>query len=317
MRREEAIHKVIERPTIPISWLVQKLDVRRRGRRALSRPLTFQIETTNLCNLDCDKCLRQRQDRAVGYMEPSDMEEILSNIPAPLFITLQGWGEPLMNPYLYDIIDLLYDRNVLSNFATNCIKLSSDKEIEKLIESDVDAVGFSYDNTFYCAGRSKRKKILGNIKIVMNSDITSSFGMTLTPRTVRDMEEILTELDEIGVEEVSFGSRFSPEMSFREYLGHAKDELENRRRELSEKYNMEIEMELSEKTCTQPWVSPSISWDGYVFPCCFTMDMEFSMGNVLDENLMSIWNSEKFMDFREMVRDHPKGRCRHCQNRWK
>lgn len=68
-----------------------------------------------------------------------------------------------------------------------------------------------------------------------------------------------------------------------------------------------------------------IAWDGEVSPCialmhsyrCFVLDREktikrYSLGNVVTEDLVSIWNKAEFKSFRKRVLDFDFSPCVHC-----
>jgi radical SAM protein with 4Fe4S-binding SPASM domain len=76
-----------------------------------------------------------------------------------------------------------------------------------------------------------------------------------------------------------------------------------------------------QKPCTDIYLQLGIYWNGDVVPCCYDVDAHEVMGNVLENDLKTIWRSPKYRDFRRRVdRAHTRPSnepclCRHCL-RW-
>lgn len=62
--------------------------------------------------------------------------------------------------------------------------------------------------------------------------------------------------------------------------------------------------------CVAPWLSLNINQNGSVQPCC---NANLSFGNILRDNIETIWNNESIKKFREgMVERVPQEACRFC-----
>jgi len=62
--------------------------------------------------------------------------------------------------------------------------------------------------------------------------------------------------------------------------------------------------------CVAPWLSLNINQNGNVQPCC---NANLSFGNILKDNIETIWNNEPIKKFREgMVEKIPQDACRFC-----
>lgn len=51
--------------------------------------------------------------------------------------------------------------------------------------------------------------------------------------------------------------------------------------------------------CLFPWLRVQISPDGYLFPC-----LSYKIGNIKDQKLKDIWNNEKFIKFRKIIKEN-------------
>ena len=66
--------------------------------------------------------------------------------------------------------------------------------------------------------------------------------------------------------------------------------------------------------CLVPWFSTYITAKGKVLPCCFLTDEDHVLGNIHEADFQTIWNGEKYQEFRRQLRE---GRgeltgCRTC-----
>jgi radical SAM protein with 4Fe4S-binding SPASM domain len=69
-------------------------------------------------------------------------------------------------------------------------------------------------------------------------------------------------------------------------------------------------------TCFEPWQSMVVNWDGTVSLCCIDF-YKYSMGNVHKDNIINIWNNDKYKKVRKFLRkeinvgdiDFP---CKYC-----
>ena len=62
------------------------------------------------------------------------------------------------------------------------------------------------------------------------------------------------------------------------------------------------------------WHSAVITWDGIVVPCCFDKDAQYRMGDVSKTDFYTVWNSEKYNNFRKSLINSRKNleMCKNC-----
>ena len=66
--------------------------------------------------------------------------------------------------------------------------------------------------------------------------------------------------------------------------------------------------------CWKMWHSAVITWDGIVVPCCFDKDAEYRMGDVSKTDFKSVWQSPKYLKFRQSLISSRKNieMCKNC-----
>lgn len=117
-------------------WLEEQL-----GRRPFE---AFQIEVTSRCILQCVMCPRT----AIGKGWPSldlsweAFERIAAAFALTKFVHLQGWGEPLLHPRLFDMISRAKNAGCRVGFTTNGVLLELEIS-RRLLDCDLDLLALS------------------------------------------------------------------------------------------------------------------------------------------------------------------------------
>lgn len=69
----------------------------------------------------------------------------------------------------------------------------------------------------------------------------------------------------------------------------------------------------SNTLCALPWTHLSIDPDGRVLPCCLTSSTGYTIGNVNQDTIESVWNSDKMKQLRsEMIAGEKPSACDFC-----
>ena len=96
-------------------------------------PPHLQLEVTSACNLRCVMCLvryRPPVNKLAGAMRPDLFHRLLAEVPALSRMTLQGLGEPLLSPYLMEMVRAAVARGITVGFNTNATLLTRDRAEE-------------------------------------------------------------------------------------------------------------------------------------------------------------------------------------------
>jgi radical SAM protein with 4Fe4S-binding SPASM domain len=93
-------------------------------------PRELQIEVTGSCNLRCKMCLvsyRPALGRREGSLSLQTFGMLLDANPQLERVTVQGLGEPLLAPGLFEMVDLAAGRGIQVGFNTNGMLLTADR----------------------------------------------------------------------------------------------------------------------------------------------------------------------------------------------
>jgi len=110
-------------------------------------PDALQVEVTSACNLRCTMCLvsyRAPVNKLAGAMTPDLFHPLVDALPELRTLTLQGLGEPLLSPYLLDLVRYAKDRGIRAGFNSNATLLFRARAAE-LVATGLDWLHVSLD----------------------------------------------------------------------------------------------------------------------------------------------------------------------------
>lgn len=110
-------------------------------------PTELQVEVTSACNLRCAMCLvsyRAPVNKITGAMPPELFGPLVESLPRLRRLTLQGLGEPLLSPYLLDLVGHAKARGIVVGFNSNATLLSR-RMADRLVGTGLDWLHVSLD----------------------------------------------------------------------------------------------------------------------------------------------------------------------------
>jgi radical SAM protein with 4Fe4S-binding SPASM domain len=110
-------------------------------------PAHLQLEVTSACNLRCTMCLvryRPPVNKLAGAMPLELFHRIVADVPTLRRLTLQGLGEPLLSPYLMDMVRHAAHRGIAVGFNSNATLLTN-RRAEELIRAGLSWLHVSLD----------------------------------------------------------------------------------------------------------------------------------------------------------------------------
>lgn len=213
-------------------------------------------------------------------------------------IRLIRWGEPLLHPAIYDIIDRAKELDIAVHLNTNGLNLSP-SIAKALIRTRVDSIKISmqgYDRQSYAVVRGLDhftqlcEDIRGLVLARGKSKVPRIVvGTTLPVDALVAHEDLVRATLEKIVDKV--------------YIGETLD--------LTEKCT-------APDVCPEVWDKLSVDWDGKVSACCGDYDNFMVVGDISTDavNLKTIWvHSKKLKEYRKKLAEQDyKGMtlCQRC-----
>jgi radical SAM protein with 4Fe4S-binding SPASM domain len=274
-------------------------------------PHSLQIEPTNDCNLSCVCCSRRRSTRARGYMDLELFCRIVdeaSSIGVKL-IRLYALGEPMLHPQIADMVAHIKRRGLYLRLVTNGTRFDA-AQSEAILRSGVDSgdriifsvLGFSKEVHEKIQQGADHDQAVDNIRNFValrqkhrrNGPIIETFFLNMPENDGeqrRFYEYWRPVVDHVRVEDTM-------SKQFAEFNQAGGDSRPIRR-----------------KTCVYLWDRLLVFWNGDVGTCVADPDGISHVGNLREQSIRDLWNSERLMSLREMHRQRRFAElplCRHC-----
>ena len=132
----------------------------------------YTVDILSSCNLKCASCPHSIEDSDVpkGSMTLGTFKEVFDKIikdsPSVSHISLYSWGEPLLHPYLDEIINYVHDKNVAVALSSN-LSINFDKRLEKIIKAKPDYLKISLSGFYPDAYNNTHQG--GDIRLVKSN----------------------------------------------------------------------------------------------------------------------------------------------------
>jgi len=294
-------------------------------------PIRMQIEITDKCNFDCIMCDRHnlRKIRTLNNeIHYSKFKELIEQI-RPLYVTLNGLGEPLLNKELYKFLRLCNKKKITTSMPTN-MSLMNEKNMKKLIKNPPSILTFSLhgtkpsifnkitqsssfklciENFEKLLSKIERNKIDIRVLCVLQSENLEEYNAMFT--YLKNWNLLNSFRLEPVFDFVPTYNVVPSKSKIKEVLIKLNSELksindEEKRTFLNKWKNKLIELYnrrdlRMEAPCLTPWISTYITATGKVLPCCYLTNEKYVMGNINESSFMEIWNGEKYQNFRSLL----------------
>lgn len=257
-------------------------------------PIHLDIETTNVCNLECPFCPRTIQINDGTY---SDIGTMNMNLYKKIIdegaenglcsIKLNYLGEPLLDKYIIERIKYAKEKGIIEvMFNTNATALTEQMS-HKILEAGIDSVFFSVDSIIPEEFNKMRpgadyhqvvKNIKNFIKIKDEGNyrhVQTRTSMVVMPTNAHEVEEYTSFwLPIVGI--VGYG----------EWVVHSSSHGE------VEDYNPDF-------VCSQPFQRMFIMYDGVCTPCCVDDGRGYVLGNVTKNTVKEVWHGDIYKKLRD------------------
>jgi len=257
----------------------------------LKMPFTLLFEPAAMCNFKCPCCYYSdpNYNMPKGMMEWEDFKKIVWNLEVwehwaeekVKVIRLIGFGEPLLNRNIGDMVCYLKDLDVADRLeiTTNGSLLTPPMCIQ-LINCELDYLRVSiYNDT----PNKMKKKIVNNIaelKALRGSREKPFIYVKTLEADPKFFETFMPIADEVAIEKTH---------NWLEGVG-------------------------GDSICPQPFKMMSIRFNGDVIVCDPDWKNNTKVGNALEENIEDIWNGEKMKTFQTMQLEHRRQENESCRN---
>ncbi|MGV7222795.1 MAG: radical SAM/SPASM domain-containing protein [Nitrospinales bacterium] len=304
-----------------INWTLVEASVFFKAKRPWGWPTHAQIEPTNFCNLKCALCpVTEGLKRPSQHMDFATFKKFIDETLDYLFlIILWDWGEPFLNPKVYEMISYAKEKNIKIVSSTNGHIFAKGDHGEQVVRSGLDSLIFAVDgtsqNTYerYRKGGELNKVMAGIKKVVAAKKALQSntpfinlrfIAMKHNEHEIAQLHEFARslEVDAVTLKTLNphgdgriianeeYGNEFIPENpGYRRFKYDPKTHARIRRRL---------------NPCKDLWNSPALHSDGKVCLCTFDTNSEYVFGDITKQSFKEIWKGDLYLSLRRKFRNN-------------
>ncbi len=288
--------------------------------RVRSKPWILNLDTFSGCNLKCPFCPTGtgQMDRRISRMPVEKAKRVIDMVKDHVLeIRLYNWGEPFLNPHIFEVIRYAHDAGLYTVLNSN-LSVTVPDLARKVVESGLDRLQASVDGISQEAleiyrRRANAQTVFDNAKAISEERARQGVDhprIALAFLVFRHNEHELSRLDakrrEIGADE------FWPRRAF---VFHESF--------IPAHPDFQPLQAIFTDTCGYLYSEMTVEANGAVSPCCTNMSDRWDLGMVEDlTDIDQIWNGPVYRGMRAMgskgvaeARAEAGGRellCEHC-----
>ena len=264
-------------------------------------PVMGSVEPSSICNLNCVMCAMDKVNRKKGIMSLDTFENIINSGAHIRTMDFTGHGESLLNKNLEYFVKRSKTVAERVGLTTNATLLDMDRSND-LLFAGLDWICLSFEDV--------NKQVYESIRVGANYDAVESnikSFIMLKNMMVKNCKVILVVVDSPLTHDSldKIQSKWIPLVDtikivpIHDWGGILDSSLIQQSREVRP------------YPCFEAWYHVYVRWDGSVVPCCL-WEGKTDFGNINEQPIMDIWNSETYKSFRKSLLNNPEDHCRYC-----
>lgn len=286
-----------------------------------SRPVTVELDMTNVCNQKCPHCFGFYPERDQARMCLAEAKAVLEQLKAAgaRGVTFTGGGDPTVNPDTPAAVLHARSLGLDVGFITNAQKLS-EETAEVLVRSCVwvrvslDAATPEVFRLTHGMAAPEFEKVLDNVRALvrlkraLGSAVTIGAGFLTSPKTKADVYPFAKLCRELGVDYAQYRPLLrrhgEPEQDYSddgvlEDMLRARADFETPRYRVlcsEHKYRLIAEgaLERPYKKCYGQEFAAVVGADRKMYVCCHMRGVpKYEIGDLNVNTVTEVWDSEK------------------------
>lgn len=253
------------------------------------------IETTNLCNLNCDFCIKNRRKKEI--MTIQNFKIILSKIKNYTnYIYLHILGEPLLNPKLNEFILLASNEGFNINITTNGYLIDKIKYNKNIRQLNISL--HSFDIKYNVELKKYLNNIFDSVEELIKNDTYVSLRLWVKNKY---SEDIINEVNNYYKLNITKNTKIKENLFFNFEKQFIWPDLNN------SYYN-------ESGKCYGLTDHIGILVNGTIVPCCLDTLGIINLGNIFKEEIDEILNKKTVIKMIEGFKNNKKEMelCKHC-----
>jgi MoaA/NifB/PqqE/SkfB family radical SAM enzyme len=306
----------------------------------MKTPISCNIETNWNCNLNCSYCNKgifNKKDNCI--MDINTFVSILDKFRILEHVSFNCGGDPLTNPYFFDMLTELTNRKIKIKLTTNGLLLDK-VNIKKIPDNCKIEIAFYIESPekdiFFDYKKINLDKLLCNLDCL--NKLRPDIKISLQPIIMKDS---LSRIDRIIPIAKKYNAEVNPiypisyyketEDSLSPFSDTNFEKIMDHLYSISDHFGVNITTKPRHplpKSCDEPSFLPTIASDGTVYACKYAYKVrsnnslpkmwfeyydsimkgvpqeEYNMGNILNETIEKIWKGSNYRKLRDILEEN-------------
>jgi MoaA/NifB/PqqE/SkfB family radical SAM enzyme len=297
------------------NWLLAEMSALRNTAEPWGKPTHVQIETSSKCNHRCSYCpVTQEKAAATGHMDYETFRKFAGELgDKPLLYQLWGWGEPFLNPAIFDMIRYARQRNIRTISSTNGELFERPELAEQLVESGLDILivavsGVSQETYGAYRPLSQVSRVFDGVRNIVaakrrlgKQNPLVSLTVVITKANEHEVPRLREIGEELGVDAVTIKSLNPASTQGPGWNGDAHIASDPSLVRLV--YEEGARVRTKRNPCKHLWQGTTLRWNGTVNPCPYDFHGVRTLGDSRKSEFVQIWTGEAYRDMRRAFRE--------------
>ena len=255
--------------------------------------------------------MRQNLERPVSLLSFDTFKKIIDSGKFR-YEGLHGWGEPLLNSQLSEMVKYAESKGISTNLTTNGTLL--EENIDNILSSGLREIAFGiYDAELFSKVTPQIAKLIQEKKKRNSKRPKTYLDITIYGDNIDQIPELVKLAPELGIDAVILHRLFNiykVDTSV-EYISDGEEEnLFTKLRELANLLKVELYLPPEHSyPCRIVKRSIFVTVEGKVTPCTYLP--EHCLGDALEQGVSKVMHSKAYTAFIRNMRNHPI--CSKCQ----
>lgn len=279
----------------------------------LNKPEVLAIEVTNRCNLNCVYCTKKIANMEDVDIKENILEKIRSNMSSIKKVIICGIGESFLYPDLYSFIEELPEQKICivtnGTIPIDYKDLNKKHNVEQLIFSidALDKAVLDKISTHY-----KFENVIKNLEAYLEYysetkvKIARVLNCTINEHNIHELQKLIDFAAKYKFDTIHFSLPRGRE-SFIESVREELSEILADAKKKALKYGIFYANPFETCCVYLKWVTPYIALNGDVFACSEALYKNDVIGNIQNNTLEEIWNTQQYKEFQQGVK------CEDCK----
>jgi radical SAM protein with 4Fe4S-binding SPASM domain len=306
-----------------MNWILVEASIFIKPSRPWGYPTHLQVEPASYCNLRCALCpVTDGMHRGAGTLDIGLFKRLIDEIGSYVFlIMLWDWGEPFLNPHIYEMISYAKQKGIKVVSSTNGHVFKDKEHVDNLLRCGLDTLIVAVDGMtqdtyeLYRKGGSLSHALEGIRNIVAQKQETGYSAPLVNLRFIamKHNEHQIPHLKQwarsLGVDVLSIKT-LNPcandtyregkidNLSGGEFLNPA--DISYKRFHYARGTLLPIMVRRN--PCKNLWNAPTVHFDGTVCPCTYDYNERYVFGKLASSSFKDIWFGRPYLQMRRTFR---------------